>query len=309
MISNSSNQGGSVRVSTLREPTGVFVENRRLFIADWTNNRVLIYNFLPTTNGASADVVIGQTDFTHDDDNQGGITPSASTLLGPVEIYVDGTRLYISDMGNARMLVYNSLPTSNGASADVVIGQADMTQGETNQDGAAVGANTLYQTHQIWVDAFRLFATDPYNNRLLIYNLGPEFTLNKNKSASFTGGEKVKVAKKKITLSGKKKTFKKGRVRIFRNGVLKKIVKIKKSGVWKANFKDSESAMRSYKFKYYTKAGSNTESSRTYVFRINRTGVAVTAVEKPSSLIAPAKSSGSPAKEKKKSWGIDFPTK
>ncbi|MDI6778389.1 MAG: hypothetical protein QMD77_04310 [Patescibacteria group bacterium] len=237
----------------------------------------------------------------HNDANQGGgMTPSAGTLAMPVEIYVDGTRLYVSDMGNARMLVYNSIPVSNGASADIVIGQANMTQNEANQDGA-VGANTLYQTHQLWVDAFRLFGTDAYNNRLLIYNLGPEFTLNKNKSATFAGGEKVRVAKKKITISGKKKTFKKGRVRIFQNGALKKVVKIKKSGTWKAKFKDSESAMRSYKFKYYDTAGANTESSRTYVFRINRTGAALKAVEKPVVVTAPAKSSDNPVK-KDENW-------
>ncbi len=307
MTSNSENQGGTVGAGTLYEPTGVFVENGKLFIADYYNSRVLIYNSVPTGNNASANVVIGQPDMISNTANQGGgATPSANTLALPVITYVDGTRLYVSDMGNSRLLIYNSIPTGNNASADVVIGQADMTHNEGNQ-GGSVSANGITQFHQIWVDAFRLFATDAYNNRLLIYNLGPEFTLSKNKSATFAGGEKVKVAKKKITLWGKKKTFKKGRVRIFQNGTLKKVVKIKKSGAWKAKFKDSESALRSYKFKYYNTAGANAESSRTYVFRINRTGAALNAAEKPSALTAPTESSGSPVKKEKRVWGADFP--
>lgn len=306
MASNSANQGGSVGAGTLLEPTGVFIENGKLFIADYSNSRVLIYNSVPTASNAEANVVVGQADFTHNDSNQGSSSASASTLSRPVITYVDGTRLYVSDMGNARMLVYNSIPVSNGASADIVIGQENMTQNEINRDGA-VGANTLYQTHQIWVDAFRLFATDAYNNRLLIYNLGPEFTLNKNKSATFAGGEKVRVSKKKIRLWGKKKTFKKGRVRVFQNGTLKKVVKIKKSGSWKAKFKDSESAMRSYKFKYYNTAGANTESSRTYVFQISRTNAAATSIGQPAGVSVPEKSSGGSTKKEKRIWGVDFP--
>jgi hypothetical protein len=304
MISNSDNQGGSAGASTLNRPTGVFVESGKLFVADYNNSRVLIFNSLPTSNETSADVVIGQADMASNLPNRGGAV-SANTFYLPIGVFYDGTRLFVADYNNSRVLIYNSVPTANNAGADVVVGQADFTHNEDDQ-GGAVSANGIDQFHQIWVDTFRFFGPDAYNNRLLIYNLGPEFTLTKNHSAAFAGGERVKVAKKKITLWGKKKTFKKGRIRIFQNGVLKKIVKIKKSGSWKTKFKDSESAMRSYKFKYYTKAGSNTESSRTYVFRINRTGVAATAVEKPANVSVPEKSSSSSAKKEKEIWGADF---
>jgi len=305
MTSNSPNQGSaSAANNTLYEPRGVFSDGNKMIVADYTNNRVLIYNSIPTGNNASADVVLGQADMASNLPNRGGAV-SANTFYLPIGVFYDGTRLFVADYNNSRVLIYNSVPTANNAGADVVVGQADFTHNEDDQ-GGAVSANGIDQFHQIWVDTFRFFGPDAYNNRLLIYNLGPEFTLTKNHSAAFAGGERVKVAKKKITLWGKKKTFKKGRIRIFQNGVLKKIVKIKKSGSWKTKFKDSESAMRSYKFKYYTKAGSNTESSRTYVFRINRTGVAATAVEKPANVSVPEKSSSSSAKKEKEIWGADF---
>ena len=37
----------------------------------------------------------------------------------------DGTRLFIADGGNDRVLVYNSIPTQNAAKADVVLGEPD----------------------------------------------------------------------------------------------------------------------------------------------------------------------------------------
>ena len=37
----------------------------------------------------------------------------------------DGTRLFIADGGNDRVLVFNHIPTQNGAEADIVLGQPD----------------------------------------------------------------------------------------------------------------------------------------------------------------------------------------
>ena len=42
---------------------GVWIQNGKLYIADTQNHRVLIFNSIPTANGAAADVVLGQPDF------------------------------------------------------------------------------------------------------------------------------------------------------------------------------------------------------------------------------------------------------
>ena len=36
----------------------------KLYVADTQDNRILIYNKIPTTNNAAADVVVGQPNFT-----------------------------------------------------------------------------------------------------------------------------------------------------------------------------------------------------------------------------------------------------
>src|SRR5579863_8468090 len=50
--------------SGLNNPTGVASDGHILVVADTDNNRVLIWNPIPTANGTPATVVLGQKDFT-----------------------------------------------------------------------------------------------------------------------------------------------------------------------------------------------------------------------------------------------------
>ena len=171
MTSNLANQGVSCRATTLYHPSGVFSDGTRLFITDFTNNRVLIYNSIPASNNASANVVIGQQTMAGHFPNQGG-SAGPNTLCNPSGVYSDGTRLFVADYANNRVLIYNTIPTANNASADIVIGQQDMTSNSINQGGSA-GANTLYYPSVLGFDGTRLFVADYFNNRVLIYNTIP----------------------------------------------------------------------------------------------------------------------------------------
>lgn len=116
---------------TLNNPYSTYTDGTKFFVADYTNNRVLIYNTIPTSSNTPADVVVGQADFNSVAANQ-GITPAANTLSDPRSIYTVGTKLIIADSGNYRVLVYNTIPASNNAFADVVIGQADFASVSAN---------------------------------------------------------------------------------------------------------------------------------------------------------------------------------
>lgn len=132
---------------------------------------MLIYNTIPTSNNASADVVIGQATFATRVANQGG-SPGANTLWRPHPVYADGTRLFISDRSNNRILVYNTIPTFNNASADAVIGQPNFILNSVNQ-GGSIGANTIFLLNHLFSDGSNLIASDDSNHRVLIYNLNP----------------------------------------------------------------------------------------------------------------------------------------
>jgi hypothetical protein len=85
----------------------------QLFVADSNNNRVLVWNAFPTTNGARADVVLGHSSLTatkwNDDDEDGtsDAHPSARTLDFPAGVKLIGTQLFVADEGNNRYLVFN----------------------------------------------------------------------------------------------------------------------------------------------------------------------------------------------------------
>ena len=76
----------------------VATDGVHFFVVDSQDNRVLIYDSIPTSSNQAADVVLGQPDMTSNADNNGGL--SASSLSGPYGISVYGTKLIVTDTGN-----------------------------------------------------------------------------------------------------------------------------------------------------------------------------------------------------------------
>jgi sugar lactone lactonase YvrE len=147
-------------------PVGITVTpDGKLFVGDFNNDRVLIFNSIPTTNGAAADVVVGQPNMTTTGSGAG-----ANQMNGPWNVAVAPSgKMVVSDDLNRRALVFNSVPTSNGASADVVIGQTGF--GLTN---SGVSATAVAKPTGVTVSSSgQLALCDANNNRVLIYNTIP----------------------------------------------------------------------------------------------------------------------------------------
>lgn len=113
-----------------------------LWVADLGQHRVLRFaSAAGLANGEAANLVLGQADFTSVAPNRGGAI-AANTLNFPIAVAVDGAgRLYVSDTGNHRILVFHP-PFATGMAANSVVGQADFVSGAANR-GGAVAANTL----------------------------------------------------------------------------------------------------------------------------------------------------------------------
>ncbi len=89
---------------------------------------MLIWNTIPTANNQAADLVLGEPNFTTAPAATVSDLPAtASNLFSPVAVTSDGKRLFVTDLGHNRVLIWNSIPTQNGQAADVVVGQPDMT--------------------------------------------------------------------------------------------------------------------------------------------------------------------------------------
>ena len=176
---NFTSSAGATTQSGLNRPeNGLFVVAGKLLVADRNNNRILIWNSIPTTNGAPADVVVGQPNF-----NSSSAATTDTGLREPEGIWSDGTLLVVADGGNDRVLIWNNIPTSNGAPADVVIGQADFTSSDTPETPTA---QSLNNPGDVASDGTNLYVEDSSNNRILVYS---PFPTSNNPAASVVLGQ------------------------------------------------------------------------------------------------------------------------
>ncbi|MBE7367538.1 hypothetical protein [Ramlibacter pallidus] len=163
----------------------VITPDGKLVVADTNNQRVLLWNTVPTANTTPPDLVLGQGDFTHcrrNDDNQDGTadaTPSDRTMWRPSGLWSDGQRLVVLDSSNHRALVWNTFPTANFQRADLVLGQGSFTRvapNDDNQDGVtdAPTARTLNAPYNgVDSNGMQLAIADTSNHRVLVWNTFP----------------------------------------------------------------------------------------------------------------------------------------
>ena len=145
----------------MNSPRGVFCDGTKLYVADSTNSRVVIFNTLPTASNTLADVVVGQTNF-----GVGGTGNAANQMNGPEDVQVSGSRMYVADTSNHRVLYFNSIPTVNNANADGVIGQPGFGSAIPNNPDALSG---LQDPRGIASDGTNLFIADTSNNRVVVH--------------------------------------------------------------------------------------------------------------------------------------------
>jgi len=150
-------------------PQTVFFDQGKMFLVSYDNSRVLIWNSIPASGGVPADRVVGQVNL---DSKAAGC--SAAGLRSPEAGWAADGKLIVTDSGNHRVLIWNSIPTSNGVPADIVLGQQDFKHCQPN-----VGvmdeptAASLNFPAGVWSDGERLVVSDTSNNRVLIWNSFP----------------------------------------------------------------------------------------------------------------------------------------
>ena len=160
----------------LNGPETVAVANGKLIVTDSNNNRVLIWNTVPTSD-TPPNLILGQTSFAGIAANQTLAAPTAATLYYPAGVWTDGTRLVVLDENNHRVLIWNTFPTTNDQPADVVLGQPGFTTNLPNQSSVAgtppTAATLRFPYDGVTSNGLQLFVTDNGNNRTLIWNTFP----------------------------------------------------------------------------------------------------------------------------------------
>jgi DNA-binding beta-propeller fold protein YncE len=148
--------------------------NSRLFVADYSPNRVMVFNVAPGSiaNGENAIAELGHasggTAYTA---TASGVTAVKMNTPTGVAYNSANTRLFVADQANNRVMVF-SVPSgfTNGPSATNIIGQTNTTNhgAATTQSGMNTPGLISYDAN-----AARLFVADTFNERVLVYNVAP----------------------------------------------------------------------------------------------------------------------------------------
>ncbi len=149
---------------TLYWPYGVHWDGQHLWVADTGNRRVLRFNGLPTEQGAPAQLVLGQADFAHRDENAGGI--STGSMRWPHALAHWQGHLCVADAGNNRILLWTQDPTSNKTDSDLILGQGQEQCVDHNRGEYWPTARSFNMPYGLAVLNDQLYVADTANSRI-----------------------------------------------------------------------------------------------------------------------------------------------
>lgn len=153
-------------------PTGVLVHDGRLIVADAWHHRILVWDEVPVLGDTPPDHVLGQPDASQVLPNQGGEC-SASTFYWPFGIAMVGSRFWVADTGNRRVLGWDGGIPEPGRPADVVLGQPDAMHREENRGGDA-GPASFRWPHAVTGRDDLLLVADAGDHRILGWSPHPD---------------------------------------------------------------------------------------------------------------------------------------
>lgn len=176
---NESNRRGVVGSGSLFFPMCIRSgDNKRVFVADKDNHRVLVWNKPPFANGWNADLSLGQKEMDGREPNRGEFDRCGpDTLSFPTGVFyhAETDKLFVVDQGNNRVLIWNKLPDKIGQVADVVLGQKDLYSRSVNAGNGSrrASADGLYFPTDVVYGKKGLFVSDTNNNRVLMWKTIP----------------------------------------------------------------------------------------------------------------------------------------
>ena len=173
--------------------TAIDAIHHRLFMADYNNSRILIYQLnnqdkFTDASPHTPSYVLGQPDFSNNFYNSNCTTVNPSTTCEPYGMAYDSinNRLFVEDTSN-RVLVFDlSSGISNGMDASYVLGQPDFTSHGNglarNQFCYVYGGIALDQKGGF------LYVNDGDCTRIMVFNVNPG-TISNGMDASYVLGQ------------------------------------------------------------------------------------------------------------------------
>ncbi|MEK6570067.1 MAG: hypothetical protein AABZ61_01755, partial [Bacteroidota bacterium] len=141
-------------------PSGIASDGSRFLLCDRFNNRVLVWNSLPTQWNTPPDLVLGQPNFTS---NNPGTAKSSLNWPGNVSVASNGV-VGVTDTENDRILIWRQFPTQNAQAASISISLPVLTPPLSNR---------LEWPWGVWTDGTRVAAVATRGAALLFWNSLP----------------------------------------------------------------------------------------------------------------------------------------
>ncbi|AKG23771.1 NHL repeat containing protein [Calothrix sp. 336/3] len=174
MISRDENGGNSPNSRSMRWCHDITFWGENLVVTDAGNNRVMIWQGMPTENNQPCTVVLGQRDFHAVEMNQNNYFPNSSSLSMPYGVESYQNYLLVADTANSRILGWeksdNLLDLWN-RNADILLGQTTFTSKSENRDFGRPKRDSFNWCYGIQVCHDTAIIADSGNNRILLWKL------------------------------------------------------------------------------------------------------------------------------------------
>jgi hypothetical protein len=144
------------------------VYNEQLFVADYDDGAVYIFDGIPVAGESNLGIVLGFPDLTKVSDIE---SCSAARLSNPEAVIVSDDRVLVADSGHNRVLIWNSIPEQSGTLPDMVLGQLDFES--CDSPDASPTEFSIEEPSGVWSDGTKLLVVDGGNNRVLGWNTFP----------------------------------------------------------------------------------------------------------------------------------------
>lgn len=166
------NAGGEPNAMSMRWPHAVTLWHGRLCVADAGDNRIQVWDGIPSENGAPCHWMLGQADMHKVDHNQSLYWPRHHTLNMPYGLSAAGDWLIAADTANSRLLGWHSDDLATGAPARRLAGQPHFNTKGDNRWQPPV-ADSFCWPYGLQACGGTLVVADSGNNRVSLWELVP----------------------------------------------------------------------------------------------------------------------------------------
>lgn len=149
----------------------------------------------------TADLVLGQPDFTSTSPDRGGAISAAGVHWPVGDAHLAPGVLLLPDTFNHRLVGYGALPTANGAAADLIVGQPDPASG-----APSLALGRFHYPQSVWVDGSRTLVADTAASRVVLDARGSPAALGWGEAAAHRFGcaaDRLSGPARAITAGGK----------------------------------------------------------------------------------------------------------